>query len=123
MKELLFPIRTIQKEIGVHQRTLRIYDEEKLLIPLRSPKGRRLYSFEDIEKAKLIQYMTKEMGMNLDGIKTAFALIEYFDSSFNISDARYVLEEICEKKLERNKEQQLENRMKLSKRGRKKGGK
>jgi MerR family transcriptional regulator, heat shock protein HspR len=72
----MFPINVVADILKIHQRTLRIYDEEKLLIPQRSPKNRRLYSFNDIERGKFIQYMTRELGINLAGIKIIFNLLE-----------------------------------------------
>ena len=55
----MFPISVVAEILKVHQRTLRIYDDETLLVPNRSPKNRRLYSFNDIERGKFIQYLTK----------------------------------------------------------------
>jgi len=70
----MFPISAIAEILKVHQRTLRIYDDANLLSPLRSPKNRRLYSFNDIERGKFIQYLTRELGINLAGIKIIFHL-------------------------------------------------
>ncbi|MCK7484403.1 MAG: MerR family transcriptional regulator [Bacillus subtilis] len=62
----MLPICAVCKEIlKVHQRTLRIYDGEKILAPSRTAKNRRLYSLNDVEKGKFIQYLTKELGINL----------------------------------------------------------
>src|SRR3989339_2035207 len=71
----MFPISVIADLLQVHQRTLRIYNEEKILVPERSPKNRRLYSFNDIEKGKFIQYMSRELGINIIGIKIIFHLL------------------------------------------------
>ena len=50
----VLPISTIASALNVHQRTLRIYDREGILSPVRSQKNRRNYSLNDLEKAKLI---------------------------------------------------------------------
>ena len=71
----MFPISVVADILKVHQRTLRIYDDENLLVPSRSPKNRRLYSFNDIERGKFIQYLTRELGINLAGIKIIFHLL------------------------------------------------
>ena len=71
----MFPISVVADILKVHQRTLRIYDDECLLSPSRSPKNRRLYSFNDIERGKFIQYLTRELGINLAGIKIIFHLL------------------------------------------------
>lgn len=64
----MFPISIVAGELKVHQRTLRIYDDEGLLVPQRSPKGRRVYSLDDLQLGKLIQAMTNS-GLNLAGVK------------------------------------------------------
>jgi MerR family transcriptional regulator/heat shock protein HspR len=113
----MFPISVIADVLKVHQRTLRIYDEEELLSPSRSPKNRRLYSMKDIEMGKFIQYLTKEMGINLAGIKIIFNLLD----KQNIPLKGYIdcIAKIA-KELNITPEMQQQNREKLSKRGRKK---
>jgi len=72
----MFPISVVADILKVHQRTLRIYDEEQILIPSRSPKNRRLYSFNDIERGKFIQYLTRELGINIVGVKIITHLLK-----------------------------------------------
>ncbi len=72
----MFPISVVAELLGVHQRTLRIYDEEGLLTPSRSPKNRRLYSYNEIEKGKFIQYLTREAGINLAGVRIISHLLK-----------------------------------------------
>ncbi|MBR3605291.1 MAG: MerR family transcriptional regulator [Candidatus Gastranaerophilales bacterium] len=48
----LYPISVLSELLNVHQRTLRIYDEQEVLVAFRTLKNRRLYSQNDIEKAK-----------------------------------------------------------------------
>ena len=112
----MFPISVVADILKVHQRTLRIYDDENILIPSRSPKNRRLYSFNDIERGKFIQYLTRELGINLAGIKIIVHLLK----QQNISPGRY-MEHISKVAQELNisPETQEENRIKLSRRGRK----
>jgi len=112
----MFPISVVADILKVHQRTLRIYDDESILIPSRSPKNRRLYSFNDIERGKFIQYLTRELGINLAGIKIIVHLLK----QQNISPNGY-LEHISKVANELNisPETQEENRIKLSRRGRK----
>ncbi len=77
----VLPISVVAEHLKVHQRTLRIYDDEKILVPGRSPKNRRLYSCNDIEKAKFIQYLTQSLGLNLAGVKITLALLKRSDVS------------------------------------------
>lgn len=72
----MFPISVVADLLKVHQRTLRIYDDESILVPTRSPKNRRLYSFNDIERGKFVQYLTRELGINLAGIKIIIHMLK-----------------------------------------------
>jgi len=112
----MFPISVIANILQVHQRTLRIYDDENILVPSRSPKNRRLYSFNDIEKGKFVQFLSRELGINLAGIKIIFHLL----AQQHIAPSRY-MEHIgnVAKELNISQEIQEENRIKLSRRGRK----
>ncbi|MDD3012457.1 MAG: MerR family transcriptional regulator [Candidatus Gastranaerophilales bacterium] len=112
----MFPISVVADILKVHQRTLRIYDDETILVPNRSPKNRRLYSFNDIERGKFIQYLTRELGINLAGIKIIFHLL----GQQKIEPSKYLnhISEVA-KALNISAEAQQENRIKLSRRGRK----
>lgn len=112
----MFPISVVADILKVHQRTLRIYDDESILVPLRSPKNRRLYSFNDIERGKFVQYLTRELGINLAGIKIIFHLLTQ-----QKVDPDKCLNHISEvaQHLNISPETQQENRIKLSRRGRK----
>ena len=62
--------------LGIHQRTLRIYDKNQILMPMRTIANRRLYSFADIEKARLILHLTRNLALNLSGVKIVLGLLE-----------------------------------------------
>lgn len=59
---------------GVHPRTLRIYEEEGLLQPVRTPTNIRLYSEEDVLRVRCIRYLTRRRGVNLAGVKIILQL-------------------------------------------------
>jgi DNA-binding transcriptional MerR regulator len=77
----VFPISVVADQLKVHQRTLRIYDDEKILSPTRSPKNRRLYSFNDMKKGGFIQYLTQNTGLNLAGVKITLGFLEMLEVS------------------------------------------
>lgn len=113
----IYPISVLAEVLQCHQRTLRIYDEEGILKPKRSTKGRRLYSHDDIQRGKFIQYLTKSLGINLAGIKVIFELLKEMRIG---KENRYeVLRNIVDNTVF-SFEQQAENKIKLSRRGRKK---
>ena len=64
---------------GCHPRTLRIYEEEGLLEPVRTDTNIRLYSDEDLERVRVIRYLTQVRGVNLAGVKLLLHMREATD--------------------------------------------
>ncbi len=62
--------------VGMHPQTLRIYEQKGLVRPGRTPGGTRLYSERDLERLKLIQRLTTELGLNLAGVQRVLHLEE-----------------------------------------------
>lgn len=62
--------------VSAHPRTLRIYEDEGLLCPARTPTNIRLYSENDIRRLLWIRHLTRERGVNLAGIRILFELEE-----------------------------------------------
>ncbi|MBA2721200.1 MAG: MerR family transcriptional regulator [Chloroflexi bacterium] len=62
--------------VAAHPRTLRIYEDEGLVCPARTPTNIRLYSDEDIRRITWIRHLTRERGVNLAGIRLLFELEE-----------------------------------------------
>jgi MerR family transcriptional regulator/heat shock protein HspR len=60
--------------VGMHPQTLRIYESKGLVRPGRTPGGTRLYSEHDLQRLKLIQRLTTELGLNLAGVSRVLAL-------------------------------------------------
>lgn len=113
----MFTINVVADLLEVHPRTLRIYDEGGLLVPHRTPKNRRIYSFNNIEQGRFIQFMTRELGINIAGVKIIFELKKHINKSSGDS-YRSVIERIV-KDLNITPEQQEENKKKFGKKGRK----
>ena len=55
--------------VGMHPQTLRLYETKGLVQPGRTPGGTRLYSESDLERLRLIQRLTTELGLNLAGVE------------------------------------------------------
>ena len=60
--------------VGMHPQTLRLYEAKGLVRPGRTPGGTRLYSDADIERLRLIQRLTTELGLNLAGVEHVLRL-------------------------------------------------
>ena len=60
--------------VGMHPQTLRIYEAKGLVRPQRTSGNTRLYSEADLERLRLIQRLTTELGLNLAGVERVLAL-------------------------------------------------
>jgi MerR family transcriptional regulator/heat shock protein HspR len=60
--------------VGMHPQTLRIYESKGLIRPKRTAGNTRLYSELDIERLRLIQQLTNDLGLNLAGVEQVLEL-------------------------------------------------
>ena len=71
-KEIYF-ISVASTLSGIHQQTIRTYEQKGLIKPFRTGGGTRRYSQEDIDKLIQIQNLSQR-GINLDGIKIIYEM-------------------------------------------------
>jgi len=71
----LFSISVAAELAGLHPQTLRIYEREGLLDPVRSAGGTRRYSRRDIDRLQEICALTAD-GLNLAGIRRVLEMQE-----------------------------------------------
>jgi MerR family transcriptional regulator/heat shock protein HspR len=69
-----YTISVAAESVGMHPQTLRIYESRGLVRPGRTPGGTRLYSERDVERLRVIQRLTTEVGLNLAGVQRVLAL-------------------------------------------------
>ncbi|HEX4677743.1 MAG TPA: helix-turn-helix transcriptional regulator [Gaiellaceae bacterium] len=55
--------------VGMHPQTLRIYEQKGLVNPMRTAGNTRLYSDADVDRLRLIQRLTSDLGLNLAGVE------------------------------------------------------
>ncbi|MGH2466782.1 MAG: MerR family transcriptional regulator [Candidatus Limnocylindrales bacterium] len=72
----VYVISVAAELVRVHPRTLRIYELEGLLCPARTRTNIRLYSENDIRRVLWIRHLTRNMGVNLAGVRVLFELEE-----------------------------------------------
>jgi MerR family transcriptional regulator/heat shock protein HspR len=60
--------------VGMHPQTLRIYEQKGLVRPQRTAGNTRLYSERDLDRLRLIQRLTTELGLNLAGVEHVLRL-------------------------------------------------
>lgn len=107
-------VGVVAKALNVHQRTLRIYDTQGILVPQRSKLNRRLYSMNDIDRGKFILFLTRNLAINLAGVKIILKLLE----NSKIKPAMYIdyVNSIASS-INIDEDAQEENITRLSKRG------
>jgi len=70
----LYMISVAADLVGMHPQTLRIYESKGLIRPQRTSGNTRLYSEADLERLRLIQQLTSELGLNLAGVEHVLRL-------------------------------------------------
>jgi MerR family transcriptional regulator/heat shock protein HspR len=64
----VFTLSVAADLLGLHPRTLRLYEEKQLVVPARTTGNRRCYSPNDIERFQSIRKLTSG-GVNLEGVR------------------------------------------------------
>jgi MerR family transcriptional regulator, heat shock protein HspR len=70
----IYMISVAAELVGMHPQTLRMYETKGLVRPQRTPGGTRLYSESDIERLRIVQRLTSELGLNLAGVELVLRL-------------------------------------------------
>lgn len=70
----IYMISVAAELAGMHPQTLRTYENKGLVRPKRTPGGTRLYSEADVERLRIIQRLTTELGLNLAGVELVLRL-------------------------------------------------
>jgi MerR family transcriptional regulator/heat shock protein HspR len=74
-----YTISVAAELVGMHPQTLRIYESKGLVRPGRTPGGTRLYSESDLDRLRVIQRLTTELGLNLAGVQRVLAMEDELD--------------------------------------------
>lgn len=73
-------ISVAARMVNCHPQTLRTYERMGLLEPSRTRTNLRLYSDQDVERARQIQRLTQELGVNLAGVEVVLDLLDRMES-------------------------------------------
>ena len=68
-------IGTVAKKLGISVQTLRLYEQQGLILPFKTTTGRRMYSMHDLDRLHCIREMITVHGLNLNGIKRLMSMI------------------------------------------------
>jgi MerR family transcriptional regulator, heat shock protein HspR len=70
----VYTIGTAAELLGVHPRTLRLYEDGGLIRPARK-NNRRLYSAKDLEWVRCVRYLIHQKRLNQEGLRRLLALL------------------------------------------------
>ena len=62
-------ISAIAERYNIHPQTLRLYEREGLIKPVRTAGNTRLYGQDEIRKLEMILALTRDLGVNLAGVE------------------------------------------------------
>ena len=62
-------ISVIAERYNIHPQTLRLYEREGLIKPVRTAGNTRLYGLDEIRKLEMILALTRDLGVNLAGVE------------------------------------------------------
>lgn len=68
-----FKIAETARMVGVSPSTLRLWESQGLIVPVRTQTGQRLYEQSHIDRLKAISWMRQEKGINPAAIREEFA--------------------------------------------------
>ena len=64
-----YMISAVAQKYNIHPQTLRLYEREGLIKPARTQGNTRLYGEDEIRKLEMILTLTRDLGVNLDGVE------------------------------------------------------
>lgn len=76
----IFTVSVAASLAGMHPQTLRGYDRMGLVVPRRAKGRGRRYSPRDISRLRLIQHLSQEEGINLNGIRRIIEMQDELDA-------------------------------------------
>lgn len=74
--EAILTISVAASLLGLHPRTLMLYERAKLINPYRTSTNRRMFSKKDLDHLQFVKFLTQEERVNLRGVKIFLDAIE-----------------------------------------------
>ena len=74
-EEPILTISVAARLLGIHPRTIMLYERTKLFSPYRTSTQRRMFSEKDLEDLQFVKFLTQQKGINLQGVKTVLEAI------------------------------------------------
>ena len=77
----IFTVSVAARLAGMHPQTLRTYDRLGLVVPQRTKGSGRRYAPRDVRKLRLIQRLSQDEGINLEGIRRIIELSDQLEDA------------------------------------------
>ena len=77
--EPCYVISVAARMVGVHAQTLRAYERTGLMEPARSRGNIRMYSPQDLQRARWIRSLIDDLGINLAGVEVIIRMKAQMD--------------------------------------------
>lgn len=72
-------ISVVAERFDIHPQTLRMYEKEGLIRPVRSAGNTRLYDEKTIRRLEIILALTRDLGVNLAGVEVILNMREQLE--------------------------------------------
>ena len=82
----VFTVSVAARLAGMHPQTLRTYDRLGLVTPTRTRGSGRRYTPRDVNKLRLIQHLSQDEGINLEGIRRIIDLNDQLEAALSRID-------------------------------------
>ena len=76
----IFSATVVADVVGIHPRTLRIYEEQGLVEPGRGPGNEKLYSQRDIQRIRVIRALTQGLGVELTAVRVILGILDELEN-------------------------------------------
>ncbi len=93
-----YTIGMVAEMLNIHPHTLREYEREELISPMRTSGNIRLYSEDNIEEIKFIREMTQDLGVNLAGVDIILRMKKQIEDLHKMVEN---IEELVRRKIEK----------------------
>lgn len=102
-------ISVVAERYAIHPQTLRLYEREGLIKPVRSAGNTRLYDEESIHRLEIILTLTRDLGVNLAGVEVILNMREQMEKMQGEVDRllEYVKRQAEEKRADPNRQHAL----------------
>ena len=85
-REPLLTIGAVAEMLGLHQQTLRKYEEAGLIHPRRTVGKTRMYTLDDVERLRIIITLTRDLGLNIAGVEIVLRMRDEIDEMKRMMD-------------------------------------